>query len=361
MSALSVRAEWGVVPGAPEGAAALATGEALVDATTGQATLSAGLSAATPYRWQGHATYLASADAPPARTSSWLAGAGEHLYFEAGTLFPTVAVSFAAGRVDFSWIARAEVRVVRGTATQTAVLDATTSAATFRFDAGDAAMTLAATFHGQDGEPTWTTAAAPVTGEVVMVDAPFADSLSVVVLAVPTATTVSITVDLARDEPVTGFHHERSVTFSAPDWSLQRAALRRLDGTSAAFSYVVTLVDDRGVTTLDAVTSSAPAIVVGDATREPRRVELVLVRGAPATTGDLSVEATVTPVDAAGQPVGASATHVFQGTETQAEVWMTAPHDAPVHAAYHVNRLTGTGQTKTTDGVAESSTIVVDG
>ncbi|HEY8088034.1 MAG TPA: hypothetical protein VIF09_09315 [Polyangiaceae bacterium] len=361
MSALSVRAEWGVPANAPEGTPAQASGEALLDPATGQATLAAGVSGAMPYRWRGHATYLASADASPERTSSWRDATGEHQYFEPALLFPTRALSVVAGRIDFSWIARAEVELVRGADTLTTVLDGATLATTFRLDNGPATPTLAATFHGIDGEPTWTTAAAPVTGDVVMVDAPFADSLAIVVIPVPTSATLSITVDLVREEKDSGFRHERSVSFAPPDWFLQRAVLRRLDGASSAFTYTVTLVDDRGVTTQGPFTTSAPAIAVGDATREPRRVELLLVHGGPATTGDLSVEATVTPVDASGAATGAPATHVFQGQETQAEVWTTAPHDTPTRFATHVQRLTAAGQTKTTDAVSVASTIVLDG
>jgi hypothetical protein len=360
MSALSVRAEWGVAATAPDGASALAVDEALLDATTGQATLSAGVSGATGYRWRGHATYLASTDAVPERTSEWLDGTGQHQYFDSAMLFPTRSVSIVAGRIDFDWIARAEVRLVCGGQTRTAVLDARTAATTFRLDAGVGPTTLAATFRGIDGEPTWATPPAPVGEDVVMVDAPFADSLSIVVVPVPTATTTSLTVDLVRDEAATGFRHERLVSFTGPDWSIQRVALRRLDGSSAAYSYTTTIVDDRGATTQDPVTTSAPAIAVGDAGREPRRVELLLVRGAPATTGDLAVEATVTPVDASGKPVGASATHVFQGPETQAEVWTTAPPQAAPRFAYHVQRLTAVGRTETTDGVADASPIVLD-
>jgi hypothetical protein len=361
MGALSVSAQWGVAASAPEGAFALASGEALLDPVTGRATLSAGVSSATPYRWRGHATYLASADASPERTSDWLDGVGRHQYFEPATLFPARTVSLVAGHVDFSWIARVEVRLVRGADSRTAVLAGPGAATTFRFDASPATMTLAATFHGVDGEPTWTTTAAPVAGDVVMVDAPFADSLSIVVIPVPTANTTSILVDIVHEEADTGFRHERSMTFDAPDWALQRAALQRIDATNGNFTYTTTVIDDRGITTTGPVTASSPAITVGDAAREPRLVDLILVRGGPAATGDLAVEAMVTPVDGAGLPIGASATHVFQANETNVAVWTTAPHDAPTRFAYHVKRVTSGGQTKTSDGLADATSIVLDG
>jgi len=87
LSALSVRAEWGVGASAADGAPCLASGEALLDPGTSSAHLAAGVSSAVPYRWRAHATYLAGANAPRERTSEWRDAVGQHQYFDRG-IFP---------------------------------------------------------------------------------------------------------------------------------------------------------------------------------------------------------------------------------------------------------------------------------
>lgn len=317
IDALTARLSWSAADGAPP-----LVREVVLWDEAREAVITAPRSASTPFEVEARATFAGEEGGE--RVSASRPAVGAYLLLDVAELFPTKAFTVVPGRLDFSWLAEVTV-TLRGpqSFTSATLLSAASPLALRVTDTGP--HTLDASFVGREGEPSHRVEGLAAEGDVTVLDAPFAPSLTLVVAAVARDDLDAVVVELSREE-ASGFRHARSVTLSGPDWEPVRVALRRLDGTESSYRRRVTrsFLDGR-VELGEWETSEATVILVSDPGFEPRRVNVSLLRGGPALTGQALVEVRVVAEDAAGQEVGRETRHVFRGTEAEAELLVAVP------------------------------------
>lgn len=286
--------------------------------------------AAQPLAWRARSRFDPDATAAADRVSAWQpldpAAQGLLVVVSPRRLFAPRRFEAIAGRIEFDWLDHAALQVeAPGERARTLVLRADApQAAAFLPGAGEAPIAVSIQWRGRDGEPSWrepartrvasgqaglsgrpsapgpsdtsSVADAPAAAGpgdaadgLLVVDSPFAPSLSLWLLPLPLAGVASISVELEGEDPA--LSQRKLVTWDDGARDPRRVALRRLD-PSHGYRHRLHLVHDDGrVETRAWQRSDATTLVLGlEGPARVSRTEVQLLGGGPAGRGSLAVE-----------------------------------------------------------------------
>lgn len=305
----------------PEGDAPEVVREVVLWDEAKEATVTAPRAPNVPFRVEAKVTY--GGDQGGERLAAPRPAVGRYLLLDVAELFPTPVLTLIPGRLDFSWLAEVTVTLRGPGEAQTATLLSAASPVALRL-AGEGPRTLDARFVGREGEPSWRVEGLAAEGDVLVLDAPFAPDLTLLLAAVASDELDAVTIELAREE-ASGFRHARSLSLTGPDWEPVRTSLRRLDAADSSYRRRVTrsFLDGR-VEIGDWETTSDTVLLVAERGLEPRRVGVTLLAG-PDQTGDAVVEARVVAQGPEGTELGRAGKHLFRGAESEGEVLIAVP------------------------------------
>lgn len=229
------------------------------------------------------------------RETDWREAEGGLVAVSARRLFPPRVFTVIAGRVELDWLEHVAVRVeAPPEPVRTVQLTADVrSADAFLPGAADRSLTITAEWRGKRGEPTITEAPREIEDDLLVLDSPFADSIDVLVVPLPSPDVVTTVVELrTRHE---AFVHAKTEAWDAPDRAPRRVGLRRLAGSPREYAYRVQLIREDGTVAETPWTpSDHSTLIVGiEGATEVRTTEVVLLGGGPASRGSLAVELTL--------------------------------------------------------------------
>jgi hypothetical protein len=290
----------------------------------------------------------------PDRESDWMTAEGGLVALSARRTFPPRMFTVVAGRVEFDWLDHVEVLVAASgePARSLRLTGEIQSADAFLPGAGRNPLTVTTHWRGRPGEPVRDDPPREVGDDFLVLDSPFADSLSVFVIPLFLSGVGSLVVELKTEH--SAFVHSRTLEWAAPDREPKRVALRRLAGSPRRYLHRVLLIHEDGrleqMPWGDADAANLIVGVRGDV--DARAVEVVVLGGGPAGRGALAIELVL-------ESGVNSEREVLEGDRDHATLTLVVPRGAPP-SVLTAREFLNSGETRETRWVNPESLAVLD-
>lgn len=217
----------------------------------------------TPLAFRTRARFDPTLTRATDRSTEWERVDGSVVSVSARRLFPPRTSTFAIGRAELDWLEGVEVSVsAPPEPMRRLVLDAGHRTAELSLPgAGDAPVGYTVTWRGKPDEPSATDPPRDASDEVMVLDAPFGDSMHVLCVPLPREL-ATLTVELRSEHE--DFVHTRTLAWDGDDRTPRTADLRRLAAGPRSYRWrEVAVALDGSVRTGDWIRSDDPTLVLG--------------------------------------------------------------------------------------------------